>query len=113
VLPLPELDPFVSLQVQSGVLFSLPVRLAVMERSRCHWNVEELWRRKKLLAVFSGYALSEDGLWRGHSWGVRGASPRSRHIVETTEARQKYFGIALAAKGFPEGLRLTRLCGDR
>jgi hypothetical protein len=42
----------------------------VMEDSRCHENVARLWTDKRwgLVAIGTGYALSEDGLWRRHSW---------------------------------------------
>jgi hypothetical protein len=39
-----------------------------------------------------GYALSPDGLWRQHSWGL---TIKEGRIVETTERRVRYFGIVL------------------
>jgi hypothetical protein len=41
----------------------------------------------------SGHALSTDGLWRQHSWGVVAEDGR---IVETTERRVCYYGIVLS-----------------
>jgi len=69
------------------------VVLKRMARSACHRNVAKLWLAKpgKLSAIGTGYALSDDGLWRQHSWGLRADG----RIVETTIARQKYFGLML------------------
>jgi hypothetical protein len=66
-----------------------------MERSACHENVAQLWVTKSsgLTAIGTGYALSEDGLWRQHSWGVRRDG-----IVETTKVRVKYFGISVQGR---------------
>lgn len=57
----------------------------------CHGNVARLWLRR--LADFTvgvGYALSDDGLWRQHSWLLDGA-----RVHETTEPRVLYFGCEL------------------
>ena len=43
-----------------------------------------------LIGIGTGYALSVDGLWRQHSWGVA-----RDLIIESTEARVKYFGRLL------------------
>jgi len=58
----------------------------------CHENVAELWLEKAtgVSDIGIGYALSEDGLWRQHSWAVQ-----KTDIIETTEERVKYFGILL------------------
>lgn len=64
-----------------------------MARGACHRNVAKLWFRKalKLAAIGTGYALSEDGSWRMHSWGIR----KDGRVVETTVVRMKYFGLVL------------------
>lgn len=56
--------------------------------SQCHENsmkyvLEDPENRK----VMTGYALSEDHLWRQHSWIQEGDT-----IIETTEPRLVYFG---------------------
>lgn len=43
-----------------------------------------------MVGIGSGYALSADGLWRQHSWGILRDG-----ILETTERRIKYFGLIL------------------
>ncbi len=49
------------------------------------------------LAVATGYALSNDGMWRQHSWCIermrRGVRP-----IETTEPRVAYFGFVLSGQ---------------
>ena len=56
----------------------------------CHGNVAEPWRSNpKRYHVATGWALSEDGLWRQHSWIIDG-----RTVIETT-TREKYFGFVL------------------
>ena len=69
-----------------------------MEPSQCHLNVARLWNERKkgsrLIGVGTGYALSDDGLWRGHSWGLT-----KKGIIETTVRRVKYFGLSLVGEG--------------
>jgi hypothetical protein len=77
-----------------------PVKLRVMERCACHLNSSRLWLERKLgvVAIGTGFALSDDGLWRRHSWGIGRDC-----LVETTCPRERYFGIALwsdMAEGF-------------
>lgn len=57
----------------------------------CHDNALHLKRAHQIDDVWSGYALSEDGLWRFHSWGCQ-----SELIVETTEPRLAYWGCRTA-----------------
>jgi hypothetical protein len=58
----------------------------------CHQNVAAAWRNRRtgIIAIATGYALSDDGLWRQHSWGIL-----RNGILETTEVRIRYFGILL------------------
>jgi hypothetical protein len=56
--------------------------------SDCHENCRELARRDPSLVWHYGYALSDDGMWREHSWCVR----PDGGIVETTVERVAYFG---------------------
>ena len=63
--------------------------------SGCHANsMEAAVRAPKRRAVMTGYALSDDGLWRAHSWvaetPVGGGDPM---LVETTEPRVTYAGF--------------------
>jgi hypothetical protein len=88
---------FGPLLVLHGCLIDLPVRLRRMDTSRCHGNVAHLWdcrtKSSRLKGIATGYGLSDDGMWRPHSWGLT-----ATHIVETTEGRLRYFGIRLAGE---------------
>ncbi len=76
--------------LEQGFLTSGPITLKVMKSSSCHQNVASIWTQKKfgIVGVATGYALSDDGLWRQHSWGIL-----REGLLETTEARLKYFGV--------------------
>jgi hypothetical protein len=60
-----------------------------MEDNRCHDNVDELFEFGLIEKIACGYALSNDGLWRFHSWGIS----KDGNIIETCCSREKYFGI--------------------
>jgi len=56
----------------------------------CHNNVRKLFRAKLIEKVIYGYALSKDGLWRNHSWGLSKGV-----IIETTAERIAYIGVPI------------------
>lgn len=63
--------------------------------SQCHKNSCDLWEANEdFTKICTGYALSDDGIWRQHSWVIdfRGASNK---IIETTERRVAYFGFIM------------------
>jgi hypothetical protein len=93
LVPPPTLDSDVPILLEQGSVMSGFVISRPIEEGRCHENVAELWREKKegIVGIGVGYALSADGLWRQHSWGVR----ESGAIIETTAARTQYFGRLL------------------
>lgn len=63
------------------------------EPSRCHETAaEEAAKDPAWLGIATGYALSQDGVWRQHSWGHW---HKTRNIVESTEERVLYFGFVL------------------
>ena len=62
--------------------------------SRCHENSLMLTFRNPNYRLCTGYALSDDGMWRQHSWCIE-KRPRSIKIIETTEPRVLYFGFVL------------------
>ncbi|MEP7137207.1 MAG: hypothetical protein ABI904_19950 [Chloroflexota bacterium] len=62
------------------------------EDRECHINSAVLWSQNKdKYLLVTGFALSEDGVWRRHSW-IR---TKSTTIIETTIKRKKYYGITL------------------
>jgi hypothetical protein len=88
----PRHDPDVPTLLKSGFLMSGPISTKPMKSSMCHQNIAAVWKmhRKGVVGVATGYALSDDGLWRQHSWAVLRDG-----LLETTEDRRKYFGILL------------------
>jgi hypothetical protein len=86
----PKLDPDVPTLLISGFLMSGPVTTKSMKASMCHQNVASIWKTRRfgIVGVATGYALSGDGLWRQHSWGILRSG-----VLETTEERIRYFGI--------------------
>ena len=84
-------EPDLKSILSQGKHMDEPVVLTPMLDSACHENVSALWAKGALAGIATGYALSEDGLWRQHSWGVSDAG-----IVETTEVRECYFGATLS-----------------
>ena len=58
------------------------------DQGDCHANVDRLRENNEIENDFIGYALSEDGLWRYHSWGTL-----KEKIAETTERRLVYIGL--------------------
>jgi hypothetical protein len=88
----PSSDPDLPALIERGFIMPGAATCEEIESSACHENVARLWLDKShgLSCIGTGYALSEDGLWRQHSWGIREDA-----IVETTVRRLKYFGIVL------------------
>jgi len=92
LVPPPWPDPDVIELIHSGFAMCGPVLLKVRKQNQCHQNVAALWeaRRCGIIGIGTGYALSDDGLWRQHSWGVL-----REGVVESTVPMIKYFGILL------------------
>jgi hypothetical protein len=98
VLAPPDMKPnpefrqqWVLLLLEHGQLMDTPVTIKRKEMSKCHRNVATIWRKKQygIGGICSGYGLSDDGLWREHTWGIL----RDGGILETTVVREKYFGL--------------------
>ena len=61
----------------------------------CHENSCNLWEANQdKLFISTGYALSDDGMWRQHSWCVF-PKARSVNMIETTVKRELYFGFVM------------------
>jgi hypothetical protein len=88
----PEFDPDLPALLTRGFVMSGTVLRRRMEPSGCHLNVAIQWmaKRHKIIGIGTGYGLSDDGIWRQHSWGILRDG-----LLETTEPRIKYFGILL------------------
>lgn len=81
--------------LQRGRKFSRTNRTMSGISGRCHENSALLWNNNKTtLKLCTGYALSNDGVWRQHSWCLFGRTK----TVETTLPRVQYFGYILTPK---------------
>lgn len=102
--PEPDIDYLLEYGKQP---LNLPVVLEKMGQNQCHENSKDLARQMNLargknihnkemepgLTLWmTGYALSDDGLWRQHSWCL---DTQENQIIETTESRIAYFGISI------------------
>lgn len=63
--------------------------------SQCHFNSARMWDvNRGKCQIATGYALSDDGCWRQHSWVVQPLATKYR-LWETTESRIAYFGFVM------------------
>jgi hypothetical protein len=92
VVPPIKPDPLIGLLVEEGSLVEgSSAQLVAGDLSDCHVNAARLWRSARCDGIGTGYALSEDGLWREHSWGASNG-----RVVETTTPRILYFGVLMS-----------------
>lgn len=69
------------------------IRMSRGQASRCHFNTSALWHENEdKLCICTGYALSDDGIWRQHSWCWWEGQDS---IVETTTRRVAYYGFVM------------------
>lgn len=68
-----------------------PMALMEGDTNQCHRNTAQLLLDGIADTIYTGYALSEDGLWRQHSW----AENRQGILLETTTERRCYVGARL------------------
>lgn len=62
--------------------------------SQCHENSAIIYEENSnITAIGTGWALSDDRLWRQHSWAMQNDT-----IIETTIKRKIYYGILLSDK---------------
>lgn len=81
--------------LQRGEVYHGPVELVAGKPHQCHTNVALLWNENRAtLRISTGYALSEDGKWRQHSWLIKNTAT-STTLIETTFKRLLYFGYLL------------------
>lgn len=59
--------------------------------SDCHANCCKFFTKNIQNTIVTGYALSDDGIWRQHSWLIN----PSGQLIETTLPRLLYFGYKM------------------
>jgi hypothetical protein len=85
----PQVEPDYKNIFVKGLLLTPPkVKLIKGKPNDCHRNAADNYEKFGWL-IFTGYALSEDGVWRQHSWNF------GKDFVETTEKRIAYYGYPL------------------
>lgn len=87
---LPADEPDLESIVSRGQRFPGDADLVEGEPCSCHANSAQLSLELPGARLCTGYALSDDGMWRQHSWVLVGD-----RVVETTEPREHYFGFVL------------------
>lgn len=94
VVPFNEQEDSKLLAYYGNVVDSENPKLVSGEQSNCHGNSFCLWfKHSSKYMLMTGYALTEDGLWRRHSWVMEGDQ-----LIETTMVRNKYFGVLLTIR---------------
>jgi hypothetical protein len=85
--PEPDLEALLKKgQLAKGNLIFKP-----MAPCKCHSNCAQFWdKHSKTCRIATGWALGSDGIWRQHTWILKGKT-----IIETTEPRTLYYGIIL------------------
>jgi hypothetical protein len=94
VVPPRNPDPDLDQLLRGASAFEPTARLVPGDPGECHRNIAVLWIDAAIASIGTGYALSADELWRQHSWGVG----FDGGLVETTDERCGYVGIALPAR---------------
>ncbi|MDH6466437.1 hypothetical protein M2302_006645 [Micromonospora sp. A200] len=87
-------EPDLEVLLARASAFGPARRLVQGDDNDCHRNVAVLWIDGEIASIGTGYALSDDGLWRQHSWGLEADGV----VVETTFERRSYVGIVLPAR---------------
>ena len=86
-------EPHLDEILDRGLLISGKSALKVMDTNNCHGNAARLFLTKDVaLTLMTGYALTNDGLWRQHSWIY---DDINKKVIETTVKRAGYFGFSL------------------
>lgn len=97
----PTNEPDILRILERGYLRSGTSLMMTGEPSHCHSNVCNLWEQNRPdrdVRICTGYALSEDGLWRCHSWLLHVYNTATQHrerVIETTAKRIAYFGFEM------------------
>lgn len=85
-------DVYDRLLLQRGRYFHGAATMRRGKPCQCHANTAAMWKKNPdRVSIVTGYALSDDGVWRCHTWGLS----KSGTVYETTVARDGYFGVVL------------------
>lgn len=89
--------------IQNGSVINFESIMLVNGRSsQCHSNSCLLYQQnEEITHIGTGWALSEDGLWRQHSWAMKNKNT----LVETTLKREVYYGLLLTGEEADEFIK--------
>jgi len=87
----PQPEPDLRILLSRGHVMRGPVKMMKGRPISCHENVAYMVEDGIGIQAATGYALSLDGLWRQHSWGVM----EDGTLIETTVRRKIYWGVIL------------------
>lgn len=68
--------------------------------SACHSNATSYYRQQRH-PIATGWALSDDGCWRQHSWNIHRTAGS---VIESTSLRVAYYGFLLTNRMIDEWL---------
>jgi hypothetical protein len=95
---LPMLEEDIDKILDRGEAFYPPILMRPRVSGQCHMNSAIMWAHengpRKRLRVATGYALSDDTIWRQHSWIVDGQG----RVRETTLPREIYYGFVMTER---------------
>ncbi|MCW4017883.1 MAG: hypothetical protein NWF00_04285 [Candidatus Bathyarchaeota archaeon] len=84
-------EPDLKTLLDKGQIFHGKIISKSLTPCKCHSNCAQLWdKHPKIYRIATGWALSTDGIWRQHTWLLKGKA-----IIETTKPRTLYYGIVL------------------
>jgi hypothetical protein len=84
-------EPDLNSLLNEGQLIKGKVVLKRMTPCKCHSNCAQIWdKNPKTFRIATGWALSQDGIWRQHTWLLK-----EKTVIETTEPKTMYYGIIL------------------
>jgi hypothetical protein len=86
-------DDLATIMTRGVLLYGDDARFFKGDPCECHRNSVLFWEKNKnKVVLMTGYALSNDSMWRQHSWC---AFIKNGQIIESTEGRKAYFGFAM------------------
>lgn len=100
----PNKEPDLEMILRRGsILQPIEILNYNMQDSQCHRNSRLLYLDDSSVTdIGTGWALSGDGLWRQHSWAMRGDE-----LVETTQNRELYYGIILEGDELDQFIKMN------
>jgi len=91
VVPMEEIHLEMLLNKGKIINYSNITKIDGGRPSKCHQNSVILYEQnEEITHIGTGWCLSDDGLWRQHSWCMI-----NDEIIETTTKRNIYFGVLL------------------